>query len=354
MLKFKVSAMTEPLNLSWEQFSDHLQLMSRELFKADKYSDVTIVCDDQIQFKAHKIILSACSPVFKNIIDNNPSKHPLIYLRGIESQEMESILQFMYLGEGKFYQERLGEFLKVGKNLEVAGISISSADETEDNTEIIDAKDYSTERLPKKEIKTKNQEGNIENNLLAEEVTVSSERSSKEEEKYVDSENETDPLRENKAFNKHYKCNQCEYKSTSQHNLLKHKESVHDGVKYQCDQCDHKSTQKVNLERHIKAKHTNVKIPRPTNVNLSYPCEQCGYEAKSNNNLRKHVEAVHDGVKYLCDQCDHKSTQKVNLQRHIQAVHEGIKYPCIHCLMQFSDKATLKRHIKTKHEAEFE
>ena len=74
--------------------------MFKDLYEEEKHFDVTLVCDDQTQFKAHKIVLSACSPVFKKIIDNNPSQHPLIYLRGIQSYEMESILQFMYLGEG--------------------------------------------------------------------------------------------------------------------------------------------------------------------------------------------------------------------------------------------------------------
>ena len=36
---------------------------------------------------------------------------------------MESILQFMYLGEGRFYHERMGEFIKVAKDLEVKAIS---------------------------------------------------------------------------------------------------------------------------------------------------------------------------------------------------------------------------------------
>ena len=338
--------MTDQLNLSWDLFSDHLQLMSRELFNAEKHSDVTLVCEDQIQFKAHRIILSACSSVFRNIIDNNPSQHPLIYLRGIQSQEMESILQFIYLGEGQFYQERLGEFLKVAKDLDVTGISIS-VDVKEENE--VKINDYSTERLPRKERKTGNKKVKVEDDL--EGVTVSSEISNEEEGTYVESVMETDPLRENKPVSKCYKCNQCEYQATTQHNLLKHIESVHD-VKYSCDQCDHKATQKVNLERHIQTKHGRIKSHMPTKINFSYPCNQCDYQPKSQNNLLKHVEAVHDGVKYLCDLCDHKSTQKVNLQRHIQSVHEGIKHPCIHCFSQFSDKGTLKKHIKAKHEAE--
>merc|ERR1712001_622528 len=119
----KIFRMTDKYTLNWHTFTDHLQLMFKDLYEEEKHSDVTLVCDDQTQFKAHKIVLSACSPVFKKIIDNNPSQHPLIYLRGIQSFEMESILQFMYLGEGKCYQERMREFIKVAQDLEVKEIS---------------------------------------------------------------------------------------------------------------------------------------------------------------------------------------------------------------------------------------
>ena len=115
--------MTEKYTLNWQTFSDHLKLMFKDLYQEGSHSDVTLVSDDQTQFKAHKIVLSACSPVFKKIIESNPSQHPLIYLRGIQSYEMESILQFMYLGEGKFYHERMREFNKVAQDLEVKEIS---------------------------------------------------------------------------------------------------------------------------------------------------------------------------------------------------------------------------------------
>ena len=88
-----------------------------------RYSDVMLVSDDQIQFKAHKIVLSACSPVFKKIIERSSNHHPLIYLRAIQSYEIESIIQFMYHGEGKCYYERMRELLKVAQDLEVKNIS---------------------------------------------------------------------------------------------------------------------------------------------------------------------------------------------------------------------------------------
>ena len=108
----------EKYNLNWHTYSDHLREMLHKMMKSDELTDVTLVCDDQKQFKAHKIVLSACSTVFKNIIDSLPSSSSVIYLRGIQHHEMESILEFMYLGVATFYQERMSEFLNVAKNLQ--------------------------------------------------------------------------------------------------------------------------------------------------------------------------------------------------------------------------------------------
>merc|ERR1719347_843363 len=138
--------MAEKYTLNWDTFSEHLKLMFKDLYQEGRYSDVTLVSDDQTQFKAHKIVLSACSPVFKKIIDSNPSQHPLIYLRGIQSYEMESILQFMYLGEGKFYHERMREFIKVAQDLEVREISDGVELPSEETEETIQ------ENIPEEEI----------------------------------------------------------------------------------------------------------------------------------------------------------------------------------------------------------
>ena len=76
------------------------------------FADVTLVTDDKQQIRAHRNILSAASPVFKNILQVDSSNtNPFIYLRGIQQSEMESIIQFIYLGEAKFYEERMKEFL---------------------------------------------------------------------------------------------------------------------------------------------------------------------------------------------------------------------------------------------------
>merc|ERR1712098_879220 len=111
----------EKFNLTWHTYADHLRDMLLEMMISDELTDVTLVSDDKKHFKAHKIVLCASSPVFKSIISDN--SNPIIYLMGIQSEEVESILQFIYLGETSLFQDRMNDFLNVAKNLEIKEIS---------------------------------------------------------------------------------------------------------------------------------------------------------------------------------------------------------------------------------------
>ena len=129
----------EKCTLTWHTYSDHLRNILKEISSDDSFADVTLVTDDKKQLKAHRNILSACSSVFKEILQiNTNNNHPVIYLRGIQHPEMESILQFIYLGEAKFYEERMNEFLTVAKNLDIRELAkgIEDGDSTinEDDT----------------------------------------------------------------------------------------------------------------------------------------------------------------------------------------------------------------------------
>ena len=64
--------------MPWKTFPTHLNSSLSHEFTENNLSDVTLVSDDQIQFHAHKIVLSAYSPVLKHLLLNNPHQHPLI------------------------------------------------------------------------------------------------------------------------------------------------------------------------------------------------------------------------------------------------------------------------------------
>ena len=118
--------MNQDHSLSWYNFTEHLEQLFANLYKEESYADVTLVSSDQFEFKAHKIVLSACSPVLKKIIDDNARDLPLVYQTKILSQEIEAILHFMYIGVGKFYQHRMEEFIKAAKDLKIKHFCLKS------------------------------------------------------------------------------------------------------------------------------------------------------------------------------------------------------------------------------------
>ena len=114
----------EKYTLQWHSYSDHLRGALSQMMISSEFSDVTLVTDDKQQIKAHRNILSAASPVFKSIfqMDSN-NANQVIFLMGIQHSEMESIMQFIYLGEARFNEERMSEFLTLSKNLEIKELS---------------------------------------------------------------------------------------------------------------------------------------------------------------------------------------------------------------------------------------
>ena len=69
----------EKYDLNWHTYSDHLREMLHEMMKSKELTDVTLICDEKRQLKAHKIVLSACSSVFKSIIHDLPPNSSVIY-----------------------------------------------------------------------------------------------------------------------------------------------------------------------------------------------------------------------------------------------------------------------------------
>ena len=108
--------------LRWNDFENNLSGAFRELRDDKDFFDVTLACDDE-QIQAHKVIISACSPFFRNILRRNPHQHPLLYLKGVKYTDLQSVLNFMYHGEVNIAQEELNSFLAVAEDLKVKGLT---------------------------------------------------------------------------------------------------------------------------------------------------------------------------------------------------------------------------------------
>ena len=108
VLLFKtILTMVEKLNLSWNHFQTSTLSSIADLLSDEVFADVTILSEDGKQLKAHKVILSACSSFFRNILHDNPHPHPLLYLSNISWTNLSNILKFMYQGMVEVKEEEL-------------------------------------------------------------------------------------------------------------------------------------------------------------------------------------------------------------------------------------------------------
>merc|ERR1719300_1309877 len=231
----------EKFDLTWHTYTDHLRQMLHDMMTYNELTDVTLVSEDKKHFKAHKVVLSSSSTVFKNIISDNNTSNPVIYLRGILSDEIESILQFIYLGQATIYQERMNEFLDVGKSLEINEISKDIESSENELPDIIQSNEF--------EEKNRIQSSQLDSQQLSEIVAT--------KEEIINS---------------------------------SHRNIVQDNSLFSCDQCQIVFRNKYNLNIHTKS-NTHIK-------GIKYPCYQCNFKANHKSSLARHIRSTHDGPEF--------------------------------------------------------
>lgn len=59
----------------------------------------------------------------RKLLKANPCEHPIVILRDIRAEDVESLLRFMYNGEVHIGHEQLSDFLKTAQLLQVRGLA---------------------------------------------------------------------------------------------------------------------------------------------------------------------------------------------------------------------------------------
>lgn len=94
----------------------------RNLLQEDSLVDVTLAADGYF-VQAHRLVLSVCSPYFKELFSVNPCNHPIVILKDVKSKQLTDILSFIYQGEVSVRQEDLQDFLKTAELLQIRGLA---------------------------------------------------------------------------------------------------------------------------------------------------------------------------------------------------------------------------------------
>lgn len=116
--------------LRWNNHQSNLLSVFDQLLHAETFTDVTLAVEGHL-LKAHKMVLSACSPYFQALFVNHQEKHPIVILKDVPYADMKSLLDFMYRGEVSVDQERLTAFLRVAESLRIKGLTEVNEDKCE-------------------------------------------------------------------------------------------------------------------------------------------------------------------------------------------------------------------------------
>lgn len=84
--------------------------------------DVTLALEGKY-LRAHKMVLSVCSPYFRELFQMNPCKHPIVFMKDVSYVAMRDLLTFMYQGEVQVNQEQLTTFIKTAEALQIKGLT---------------------------------------------------------------------------------------------------------------------------------------------------------------------------------------------------------------------------------------
>ena len=205
-------------NLTWPTYSDHTASMLSQMRSCNNFADVTLVCDDKKQIQAHRNVLSACSGFFKDIllINLQSVQHPVVFLKGVHSEELDTILQFVYEGQVSVSQDKFTMLYEVAKSLEIVElvliIQFSMLNEDTKTNKPIKIESQETVSQETNEISNDFKlDDDIKSNLPIKKAMNNVTHNCSSEEETNSHENKLLPTNKSDYHDSKYSCNQCEY-----------------------------------------------------------------------------------------------------------------------------------------------
>ena len=126
----KAMSSSEKFSLKWNDYQANISSSFSQMRKDQDFSDITLTCDGDQQIEAHKVVLAASSPFFNQLLKRNKHPHPLLYMRGMNTSQLNSVVDFIYQGEVKIYQEDLDAFLALAEELDLKGLNKPMEDDS--------------------------------------------------------------------------------------------------------------------------------------------------------------------------------------------------------------------------------
>jgi len=338
---------SEKFCLRWNDFESNISSAFKELRDDKDFFDVTLACEDE-QIQAHKVILSACSPFFRNILRRNTHQHPLLYLKGIKYSDIQSVLNFMYHGEVNVAQEELNSFLAVAEDLRVKGL-------TQNHSDTLKQKRETHQSLPQKATSIKLLPGRQsipppKSNIPPSPQTTSSFTTEDDIQEIIPVKSEpVDPIVASNRQQSHQSLDLVvseDPMEAARENICQTQPSTHivaheDEQSLSFQEENYEDYGEYGMEQQYEGNmgggpevRSEGQFQDPSDLlqfvmtsllaNKKYQCSLCTYEHNIKANVRNHVESVHfpHCFQYPCDQCNKLFPSKNNVQLHRSRMHK--------------------------------
>ena len=255
--------MPDKLCLQWNDFHENAKAAFGILRYDKNFTDVTLACEDGEQVEAHKVILASSSPFFQKLLERNKHPHPLVYMKGLNSENLLAIIDFLYCGEANVNQENLDSFLALAEELQLKGL-MGKGEENVEN--VVDERQEHKMTKPRTKPPLKN-------------VPLSPTTSqSRQNTHWTETTNTV-------SLSTHFSGNLDELEERVQSMMEKSQNDYAHGQRkaHRCKVCG-KEGMGSAIKDHIEANHLE---------GIALPCDQCEKTFRCRNSLSRHIRKDH-------------------------------------------------------------
>ena len=380
-----------------------------KLFNDKDFTDVTLVSKDGRTVSAHRAVLCSQSSFLRGILmESLQNQSTFLYLGQADHQELQALLQFVYLSASTVPSGKLRSLAGMAKQLGFDDLERAiekvfktdglEQDLAESSLEVAENFHYNEEVIL------------VESSLPSDRIKIKCEQSRQPKTEEFKQESNMDTykkLGQSKLYQKlpkiemippnssgGYSCNECNRSCSSWTKLKHHILQVHEGYLYKCTKCEEQFGSLPKIESHHVEKHgkasfrcevceklfvhcddlrrhmgegefkckqcnflgctktvltTHAKMHDSNFKDGLFHCNLCPFKNKKRSRIGYHKKYVHDKVKESCDQCTFKSSRKAEVVKHKKVKHEGLKYKCDRCDYTANRSYSVTHHIAVKH-----